>query len=310
MLRNWPLLLSLILLQFSFTFPVKATTLWPKQVPSRIVSLSPHITETLFALGAGSKVIAVTRYCDYPNEAIALPNIGGLVDVNIEAIVTLNADLVILLSSQQAVQQQLKSLGIRTLTVSSRTLADIKSTIRHVGIATGYQQEATQLLTHMTAQITAIRLAVKPLAKPTVMISVSHPLGDNALHSVYIAGQQDFYNDLLQIAGGENVYQRPYPKVPHISLEGILNLNPDVIIDVFYDTILPLNGLMVCLFVSFRWKHYQLTQELALGNNSYSGSWLDKYIRFSLSSFIPAILLLIFCNTVAQKFFAHSLLGF
>ena len=84
----------------------------------------------------------------------------------------------------------------------------------------------------------------------------------------------------------------------------------DVIIDIFYDTILPLNGLMVCLFVSFRWRHHQLTQELALGNNSYSGSWLDKYIRFSLSSFIPAILLLIFCNTVAQKFFAHSLLGF
>ena len=217
MLHNWPLLLLLILLQFSFTFPVQATTLWPKQAPSRIVSLSPHITETLFALGAGSKVIAVTRYCDYPNEAI----------------VALNADLVILLSSQQAVQQQLKSLGIRTLTVSSRTLVDIKSTIRHVGIATGYQQEATQLLTHMTEQITAMQLAVKPLAKPTVMISVSHPLGDNALHSVYIAGQQDFYNDLLQIAGGENVYQRPYPIVPHISLEGILNLNPDIIIDVF-----------------------------------------------------------------------------
>ena len=84
----------------------------------------------------------------------------------------------------------------------------------------------------------------------------------------------------------------------------------DVIIDVFYDTILPLNGLMVCLFVSFRWKHYQLTQELALGNNTYAGSWLDKYICFSLSSFIPVILLLIFCNTVAQKFFAYSLLGF
>ena len=84
----------------------------------------------------------------------------------------------------------------------------------------------------------------------------------------------------------------------------------DVIIDIFYDTILPLNGLMVCLFASFRWRHHQLTHELALGNNTYAGSWLDKYIRFSLSSFIPAILLLIFCNTVAQKFFAYSLLGF
>jgi len=84
----------------------------------------------------------------------------------------------------------------------------------------------------------------------------------------------------------------------------------DVIIDVFYDTILPLNGLMVCLFVSFRWKHYQLTHELAMGNNTYAGSWLEKYMSFSLSSFIPTILLLIFCNTVAQKFFAYSLLGF
>ena len=84
----------------------------------------------------------------------------------------------------------------------------------------------------------------------------------------------------------------------------------DVIVDVFYDTILPLNGLMVCLFVGFRWKHHQLSQELRLGNNSYAGSWLEKYMSFSLSSFIPVILLLIFCNTVAQKFFAYSLLGF
>ena len=83
----------------------------------------------------------------------------------------------------------------------------------------------------------------------------------------------------------------------------------DVIVDVFYDTILPLNGLMVCLFVSFRWKHHNLSQELKLGNNGYAGSWLEKYMRFSLSSFIPAILLLIFCNTVAQKFFAFSLFG-
>ena len=233
MLRVWPLFLSLILLQLSLTSPARATTLWSKQTPSRIVSLSPHITETLFALGAGPQVIAVTRYCDYPNEATVLPNVGGLVDVNIESIVALKADLVILLSSQQAVQHQLNALGVRTLAVNNRTLEDIQSTIRAVGLATGHQQNATQLLTQMTEHITAVTLAVEPLAKPAVMISISHPLGDNALHSVYIAGQQDFYNDLLEIAGGRNVYQHAYPKVPHISLEGIFNLNPDVIIDIF-----------------------------------------------------------------------------
>ena len=233
MLRVWPLFLSLILLQFSLTLPAKATTLWSKQTPSRIVSLSPHITETLFALGAGPQVIAVTRYCDYPNEATVLPNVGGLVDVNIEAIVAMKADLVILLRSQQAVQHQLNALGIRTLAVNSRTLEDIQSTIHDVGLATGHQQRATQLLTQMSEQITAVTLAVESLPKPAVMIAISHPLGDNALHSVYIAGQQDFYNDLLEIAGGRNVYQRAYPKVPHVSMEGIFNLNPDVIIDVF-----------------------------------------------------------------------------
>ena len=83
----------------------------------------------------------------------------------------------------------------------------------------------------------------------------------------------------------------------------------DVIVDVFYDTILPLNGLMVCLFVSFKWKQYRLSEELAQGNQHYSGSWIEKYVNFSLRTFIPLILLLIFCNTVAQKFFAYSLLG-
>lgn len=83
----------------------------------------------------------------------------------------------------------------------------------------------------------------------------------------------------------------------------------DVIVDVFYDTILPLNGLLVCLFVSFRWKKHQLNAELELGNDRYRGSWVEKYVNFSLGTFIPVLLLLIFCNTVAQKFFAFNFLG-
>ena len=83
----------------------------------------------------------------------------------------------------------------------------------------------------------------------------------------------------------------------------------DVIVDVFYDTILPLNGLLVCLFVSFRWKKQRLNAELEIGNDSYRGSWMEKYVNFSLSTFIPVLLLLIFANTVAQKFFAFNLLG-
>ncbi len=84
----------------------------------------------------------------------------------------------------------------------------------------------------------------------------------------------------------------------------------DVIYDVFYDTILPLNGFLLCVFVSYRWKKKQLSEELSVGNESYAGSWVEKYINFSLGTFIPVIVLLIFINTVAIKFFGYSLFGF
>ena len=84
----------------------------------------------------------------------------------------------------------------------------------------------------------------------------------------------------------------------------------DIVYDLFYDTILPLNGLLVCLFVSFRWKKHELNKELSIGNADFEGSLSQKYINFSLGTFIPVVLLAIFLNTVAQKYFAESLFGF
>lgn len=84
----------------------------------------------------------------------------------------------------------------------------------------------------------------------------------------------------------------------------------DVVYDIFYDTILPLNGFLLCMFVSYRWKKHNLSQELSVGNEHYKGSWVEKYINFSLGTFIPVIVFSIFINTVAQKFFGYNLFGF
>lgn len=84
----------------------------------------------------------------------------------------------------------------------------------------------------------------------------------------------------------------------------------DVVYDIFYDTILPLNGFLLCMFVSYRWKKHNLSQELSVGNEHYKGSWVEKYINFSLGTFIPVIVFGIFINTVAQKFFGYNLFGF
>ena len=84
----------------------------------------------------------------------------------------------------------------------------------------------------------------------------------------------------------------------------------DVVYDIFYDTILPLNGFLLCVFVSYRWKKKQLSEELSIGSPHYKGSWVEKYVNFSLGTFIPVTVLFIFINTVANKFFGASLFGF
>ncbi|MGK0499368.1 MAG: NSS family neurotransmitter:Na+ symporter [Oceanicoccus sp.] len=83
----------------------------------------------------------------------------------------------------------------------------------------------------------------------------------------------------------------------------------DVIIDVFYDTVLPLNGLLVCLFVTYRWKKSNFHRALEQGDDSYKGSLVERYVDLSLSTFIPVILLLVFVNTVMLKYFGISLMG-
>lgn len=95
-----------------------------------------------------------------------------------------------------------------------------------------------------------------------------------------------------------------------IDYAGKTNSFFDVVYDIFYETILPLNGFLLCIFVSYRWRKHKLSEELAIGNPNYLGSWVEKYVNFSLGTFIPAIVLGIFLNTVAQKFFGYSLFGF
>ena len=83
----------------------------------------------------------------------------------------------------------------------------------------------------------------------------------------------------------------------------------DLIYDIFYDTVLPLNGLLACLFVVYRWKKANFNEELEQGNPDYRGSLVEKYVNFSLTTFIPVVLFLIFANTVATKYFGVSFIG-
>ncbi|MFA5785927.1 MAG: helical backbone metal receptor [Actinomycetota bacterium] len=199
---------------------------------NRIVSLAPNITEVLFELGLGNKVVGVTTYCLYPPAARDLPEVGGYSTPNYEAIAALNADLVVMGPEHEEAKQKLATLGIETLTVRYSSVAEILDSIRTIGQSTGVQQKAKGILADIREKIEGIRERTEDLPRPRTMISIGRGMGSGTLKEVYVAGPDTFYDDLVDIAGGVNAYQGGAAQYPSVSAEGILRWNPQVIIDV------------------------------------------------------------------------------
>ncbi|MHB0911849.1 MAG: ABC transporter substrate-binding protein [Armatimonadota bacterium] len=191
--------------------------------PERIISLSPAVTEVLFAIGAGGRVIADTNYCDYPAEAAKLPKVGGYFDPNAEKIVSLSPDLVIgQASACRSTLDHLASLGIGVIAVEPKDLQGVSDTVRLIGRAVGADGEA------LASSLDARRRAVNERAKrhkdrPKVLF-----LFDT--ESLFTAGGGSYIGDLIRRAGGENIAADIRSPWPEISMEKVVAENPEVIV--------------------------------------------------------------------------------
>jgi iron complex transport system substrate-binding protein len=201
----------------------------------RIVSLSPSITETLFAIGLGDRVAGVTRFCAFPPEARAKSKVGGFVDTNYEALVALKPDLVILLPSHEQARAYLSGLGIETLTVRNEPVGEILRTITVIGRVCGAERQADSLVTAIRSRVRAVEEHTAGLARPRVLVSVGRNAGAGAPGPVYVAGPGTYYDGLVALAGGENAYRGAAIAYPELSREGITRLDPDIIVDLIPD---------------------------------------------------------------------------
>ncbi|MFH1081256.1 MAG: helical backbone metal receptor [Pseudomonadota bacterium] len=207
----------------------------PAHLPCRrIVSLAPSITETLFALGLGDNVAAVTRYCEFPAEARKKVRIGGFYDANYEAILSLAPDLVILLPEQDNIRQFLDKAGFNVLVVNNKTIADIYAAIAAIGRRCGVEERSASLAADLTTRRDHIRQGARSLSHPRVMVSIGGNMGGH-LDKICVAGPRTFYGQLVDLAGGVNAYQGKLA-FPEISREGLIELNPEVIIDIAVNT--------------------------------------------------------------------------
>lgn len=203
-------------------------------VPSRIISLAPNITETLFALGLGERVVGVTDFCNYPPQARKLQRLGGYIDPNLEAMLRLRPDLVVLMEEHQRVKGFLAQNRIRSLTVDNHDVRSIMASIIKVAERCGVAKRGRTLAGSIAAEIDqeAGNRADTGMAIPRLLLCVEREaVGSGKVGKVWAAGRGTFYDDLIRSAGAENAIGSTAPAYPMLSSEGIIHLRPDVIVE-------------------------------------------------------------------------------
>jgi len=219
-------ILGLLLLLAASVSSVEAQAL-----PERIISLSPNLTEIIWGVGAFDRVVAVSEFCDFPPEVEKLPRVGGWQNTNLEKIASLRPDLVLLTEAQAPfVKHHLDGLGIPALVVRAQSIADIKSAIMQIGRALGRETEASRLVAGLDAELEEVRRLTAGLDRPRVLCVVDRLPG--TLRDLYVATSGSFFSELVEIAGGEPLTPPANHQYTKISMEAMVSMDPEVILDI------------------------------------------------------------------------------
>lgn len=199
------------------------------QTPARIVSTSPSITETLYALGLGPRVVGVTTFCTHPPEARSKPKVGTFLDPDYERILQLKPTLVLVIKNPVGVTGRLRSLGIKAEELDMDNIQSVLDSIAQIGRLTGSESSARRLADSLRRDLDAVRSAAAGKNRTSVLFLVGRAPG--TLQSMVGAGPGTFLDELLRLAGGTNILASSPIQYPKVSLEQILASDPDVIID-------------------------------------------------------------------------------
>jgi ABC-type Fe3+-hydroxamate transport system substrate-binding protein len=200
-------------------------TLTLRAAPQRIVSLNPSTTELLFAIGAGGRLVGRTTYDHWPAAALALPDLGPGLRPNVESVLAAKPDLVVLYGSDdnRDAARRLRAAGVATAAFRVDRIADFERVTLALGALTGDTAAARVTVDSVRATVARVRSATSSLARP----SVFWPLYDQPLLAT---GGGSFLNELIDVAGGRNVYAFLPEPSPRIAVEDLLRRDPDVVL--------------------------------------------------------------------------------
>jgi len=219
------------------TSPLPQSPPLPRTAPRRIVSLIPAVTEMLFAVGAGPQVVAVSSFDRYPPEVTKLERVGALLDPDVERILSLRPDLVVVYASQSDLQTQLKRARVPTYVYSHAGLADVWTTLQKIGERVGHKQEANDLMWRIQRRIDSVRQRVAGHGRPRTLIVFDRE--SLALRGIYASGGIGFIDDMVNAAGGDNVFSDVRQAAVQATTELILARRPDAILELRGDPMSP-----------------------------------------------------------------------
>ena len=209
---------------------LSVTTVLPAsgEIPRRIVSVVPAVTQILLAIGAGPQITGVSSFDD-SQEVASLPKVGALLNPYIEKIFSLSPDLVVLYKNQIEEHTQLKRARIKTFLYHHGTLPDIPKTVRTIGKHIWKEFEAEQVAVGIETELRKLKEQTTGLAKPkTLLVFGREP---NSIRNVYASGGVGFLHDILEVAGATNVFADIPREATRPSSETILAVAPEIIIE-------------------------------------------------------------------------------
>jgi cobalamin transport system substrate-binding protein len=209
----------------------------PNRTPQRIISLIPATTEMLFAMGAGNRLVGVGNYDRFPPEVSRLPKVGGLLDPDVERVISLKPDLVIVYATQADLKRQLERAQIPMFDYAHRGLPDILDTMRALGDRIGMKAGADAAAAKVQRQLDAIRARVASLPRPKTLLVFGREQG--AIRRVNASGGLGFLHDVLELAGGSDVLGDLRQQSVDLSTEMIITRAPEAIIELHYGDPLP-----------------------------------------------------------------------
>jgi iron complex transport system substrate-binding protein len=194
--------------------------------PRKIVSLAPSVTEAVFALGFGDRLVGVTTYCDYPPEARRLPKIGGFMSPSLEAITAQHPDLVIgVIGATDPIKaREMERLGLKVKLISLANLTEILGSIRSLADLLGDREAGEKLVSRITSQIENVGRKVQAVPKRTVLVVVG-------THPVIAVGGKNFIDELIILAGGANIAANSMQPWLNLPDEYVIAKAPEVIIE-------------------------------------------------------------------------------